>query len=454
MFGIDFKALENLKNAYLVGGAVRDFLMGQEPVDYDIATGSDPEALALEIAQRLDGHAIRLGKNDQPLHRVLTRSGEIDITPLQGDTIEADLGQRDLTLNAMAYDPATGRVIDPHGGRNDIAAGTIRMVSPQAFIRDPVRLLRAYRIAAQYRFQIEKRTTAAITACAHHITQSAAERVSAEFRKLFMRHTACPYLADMARSGLLFAIIPELKPLTTIPPGEKSDSTRFEHCLATFKNLEFLLESCKSRFPGHHESIEVCANAEKAVALKWALLLHETGGDTPPTETGAAAIPENEVVSARNADRIAGRLKFSRRDRQYITSIILNYLHPFELYAASVARKSENPEQARFFMQAGDLTPDIILFSLAHSPDSKAAQETVSFESFATTLMDRFYWEYLPLKRKPPLITGRDLVSELGLRPSPQFKLWLQKVEEARLSGGICSRSEALALIKAWLIEA
>ena len=140
---------------YLVGGAVRDTLLGRSPHDWDLIVARNFQRTARDLAHRLRAHLVPLGKPGQPLIRLITPGAALDLTPQTGSTLEADLKRRDFTINAMAWNLSRGTLVDPLKGRDDLGAGIIRRVSPSAVIKDPVRLLRAYRLAAQLHFRIE-----------------------------------------------------------------------------------------------------------------------------------------------------------------------------------------------------------------------------------------------------------------------------------------------------------
>ncbi len=138
------------EGAYLVGGCVRDLLLGRPPDDYDVAVLGDSQAYAQTLAAAAGGRIVEIGKPAFRLWRVIAPGGIIDVTAAAGATIAEDLRHRDFTINAMALDITTGAIIDVTGGRQDLTAETIRMVSAAAFRNDPVRLIRAFRLQARF----------------------------------------------------------------------------------------------------------------------------------------------------------------------------------------------------------------------------------------------------------------------------------------------------------------
>jgi tRNA nucleotidyltransferase/poly(A) polymerase len=181
MIQFDTKIFPETPGAFIVGGSIRDLLCGRAPVDYDIAVLGDPVKFARQIESRTNGRLVELGKTGQMIIRIVSEKHIIDVSSIKEASIVKDLRARDFTINAMAYDLASdlasNRLIDPLDAQRDLKNKTIRMVSKDIFKRDPVRLLRAYRIAAEFQFEIESQTQAAIQKHASLIQQSAGERV-------------------------------------------------------------------------------------------------------------------------------------------------------------------------------------------------------------------------------------------------------------------------------------
>ena len=177
---IDTNVFPQKKGVYIVGGSIRDLLCGRTPIDYDLAVTTAPDRFARSLASRTAGHVVEFGKHGHTILRVVTGDDYFDIMPLNGESIEDDLHRRDFTINALALELSYGNLIDPTGGRRDLAAKNVRMVDRDAFRNDPVRLLRAYRMAATFDFTIDKDTEAAISQDADLIRKSAAERIREE----------------------------------------------------------------------------------------------------------------------------------------------------------------------------------------------------------------------------------------------------------------------------------
>ncbi|MGH2995628.1 MAG: hypothetical protein ACRDON_10880 [Gaiellaceae bacterium] len=169
--------------AWIVGGALRDELLGRDVVDVDVACGN-PE-LAARLYSRLAGGAVFTLSERHGAWRVARRDGRtVDFTPLRGDTVEEDLGTRDFTINALARSVQAGDLVDPFGGRPDLEAGRLRAVSETIFTDDPLRLLRAVRLEDELGFRMDAETERLALAAVEHVARPAGERLLGELERL------------------------------------------------------------------------------------------------------------------------------------------------------------------------------------------------------------------------------------------------------------------------------
>jgi len=455
MIQFDSNIFPQTKGAYLIGGSVRDLLLGRTPADYDVVVFENPGKFADRTAAGTQGRLVPMGKPGKMIMRVITDTAVLDISNVNGTSIEDDLSQRDFTINAMAYDLSSKELIDPLGGLRDLDQKKIRMVSKHVFRADPIRLIRAFRMGAGLDFKIEPRTVAAITDDAALIQDSAGERIRAEFFKILATSKSYTYLSQMADAGLLFAIFPELGMLTGCIQNKYHRYDVFEHSMQSYCQLEAMLSDLSRCFPTTWQQITQDIERHKTTLLKYATLLHDIGKPAVKRldNKGEFHFYGHAKKGADLAKLISKRLKLSSRERDFIDFIIRNHLRPLSLFIAHQKKTLTSKGVTRFFMKCKDNIPYMLLHAVA---DFKAKQDLATarnkaFVTFLETLMDNFFSGFQHQSKTPPLITGYDLIDEFGLSPSPLFKKILKHVEEARLSNTICSKPAALKLVRAFL---
>lgn len=440
---------------YLVGGTVRDLLAGRTPADIDLVVAGDIHRVAARIAARNSGTVVDLGNKGFDLLRVASAQVTVDITPLHGATIEADLMRRDFTINALAYDIRNRRLVDCTGGRSDMRQKIIRMVSSSALKNDPVRLVRAYRMAAVFDFSIHARTRQTITGERHRIGGVAGERIWAELVKLFAGDSSSPVVRQMAADGLLTAILPELEPAKGCTQNRYHQFDVFEHSLRVYEHLETLLGTFDARFPEAAAIAEKMNLAGHTVTLKYASLLHDVG--KPATRridaAGRVRFYGHAAESARITAGISRRLRLSREQRDGADAIIRSHIRPLFLFQAAEKNGLGPRGMVRFFNRCGRLTLPIVIHTVA---DIAAKRRDLSdrdtrFIAFCHGALQA-YTDHLDRQQTvPPLISGRDLISIFGLSPSPRFKHLLRRVDERRLSGELTTRDQALDWVRSHL---
>jgi tRNA nucleotidyltransferase/poly(A) polymerase len=445
---IDFTGIDP-RTTFIVGGSVRDLLLGRAPLDIDIATAADPRAFAQQLAERLSGSWVEIGKSELTIHRVVDGSRIFDVSALHGGEIEEDLRRRDFTVNAMAADAATGEIIDCTGGGKDLEAARIRMVSPAVFAADPVRLIRAYRLAAGLQFVIEPATRKAIADNARRIGRSAGERIRDELLKILRFSTSLDYLQLMHEDGLLTAIFPELAALQHCRQGGHHRWDVFTHSLQAYRQLESMLSAPGAWLPAEVQPQLWSPDDIPAATLKLAILLHDVGKpqSRQVDKQGNVHFYGHGKKSADIAARITRRLKMSRRDAGYIDFIIRSHIRPLHLFTAQGSGRVTDRAKTRFFTRCGRHTPDLLLHCMADiEAKGTGEQRNRQFVDFARHLLKEYLAAYLPRSSRRPLLNGRDLMGALGLSPSPLLGRLLRQIEEARLAGDLRTRAEALTL--------
>ena len=451
---LDFDNLFNpsASQIYVVGGTVRDILLDREPLDIDIAVYPNPDSYARQLANRRSGRLVKLGRPGQTLYRVVTPTKIYDITKLQGNSIREDLSRRDFTINAIAYDIIEKKIIDVTKGQQDLDKHIIRMVTEKSLQDDPIRLIRAYRLAAELQFKIEPVTKAAIAINAKQIKRSAGERIRDELFKILATPSSQIQLFDLAANDLLINVFPELLPLKKLYQYNRSS---FDQSLEAFSRFEKNLQMQPVPIIDTIEALGLHRQPRSAALLKLTVLLHQIGKTARTPTSRESQIRYNGYArhGAALVDSIAARLHLSNRDAAYIGELIRNHRRPWYLFKAHQERNPVSTlHMVRFILNYAPHVPDLFLLALAEAQVRGNTENfsIVPFQEFAHQML-RYYQSLLPRIEDGPIINGDDLKNRFGLPPSPLFRLILKRVEELRLIGRITSEADAYNWVQAWL---
>ena len=455
---IDISVFPQKEGVYIVGGSIRDLLCGRVPQDYDLAVAWEPDNFARSLASKASGHLVKIGKRGHQVLRVVTGDYFFDIMPFNGASIEDDLNQRDFTINAMALELSSGRLIDPTGGKRDLAAKKVRMVSGDIFQKDPLRLIRAYRMAASFGFAIDKQTESAIVRDADLIQKSAGERIRDELFKILNHSGSRTQLVNMADSGVLFCVLPELLTLKNCPADDHQPAYFYERTLNAYQHLEQLLDNRELKSSQPAEALFEDIDAERSVLLKWAVLLHDLGRPSVRTITAGGSVKfyGHAAKSADLARKICLRLKFSRRHCDRIELIVRHQNRPLFLFKARQKKIDIDRAFIRLFMKYGNLLPDIFLHALAQYASRRDSADPCLqiFSEFICEGIQKYYAVLRPRASQPLPLNGNDLIGKFGLKPSAAFKQILKAIEEEHLAGGNLTREKALVLVAKMLNDA
>jgi len=408
--------------AFWVGGCVRDFLLGREPGDYDIATSARPEQI-----ERLFQRTIPVGRKFGVMvvveggrqFQVATFRAEADYEDGRhpkhvsfGDA-EADARRRDFTVNGLFYDPVRRQLHDWVGGEVDLRAKIIRTIgSPvERFAEDHLRLLRALRFAAQLDFSIEGGTFAALKANAAKIKTISAERVRDELTKLFRPPHAARGLDLLRQGGLLEEVLPEIAATITC-----QQSPEFHPEGSVFDHLRLMLRHLPP---------------DAAPGLPWAVLMHDvakpiTAEKNP--KTGAIHFYGHEKVGAEMAGVVLRRLRFPRRQVEQVVKAVryhMQFKDALQMRQATLRRLL--------------LRPTFPLELELHRLDCLGSHGQLDVYDFLVTQARQL--EEQPQIR-PPLLTGDDLIA-LGMKPGPALGALLAEIRDQQLQDALKTKAEA-----------
>ncbi len=452
---IDSHIIPKEKGVYITGGTIRDLLIGRTPADYDIAVTEHPEKLAKTIAEKTSGTLVKMGKHEYRIFRVVSADNTFDVTRLTGKSIEEDLANRDFTINAIAYEPVTGNILDPVDGTLDLKSKKIRMVSKEIFKKDPVRLVRAYRISACFGFDIEPQTASVITSDAQLIQNSTGERIRSELFKIFHVKKSYHYILQMANTGVLTSIFPELSSLKECLQNKTHDYDVFEHTMKAYHYLETVLNTPSLFFPQNYVKFNRYIDSSTSAICKLAVLLHDIGKPSVKTidDAGNIHFYGHAAKSAQLARKIGQRLKLSNKEADWLQGIIRYHIRPLFLFNAHRNNSLTSKGITRFFLKCADITPALLLHTVADTKakEHKTGAVNQAFLSFIENIANDFFYNFKPKRNLPPFITGHDLINRFGLVPSPLFKTILNLIEEARLTNNIKTKSQALSMVDFFL---
>jgi len=453
------EALAGVEGVWLVGGVVRDRLLGREAVDVDLAVAGDVRAVAKRLARAVRGPAFELS-DDFGAWRVIgpERAWQADLSPLQGATIEDDLGQRDFTVNAMAEPLAGGEPIDPFGGARDLAERTLRAVGPRSFADDALRVLRVARIACELDLTPDAETVAAAAAHAPRLREIAQERVFGELKRIVSADRALAGLDLAARTGALDAVLPELEALRGV------EQTVYHHRDAYGHTLEVLdhaiaLERDPAGVLADDElggrvadflARPLADELTRAQALRFAALLHDAA--KPMTQTpnpkGGYGFPGHDSVGATLVEEVLARLRTSVELRRHVAALTRHHLRPgFLVHARPLP-----PRTVYGYLKATEpVEVDTLLLSVADrcaTRGRKADEAIARHLGLVRELLPRAldWHEHGP---PPPLIRGNDLARELEIAPGPELGHLLAELAEAQYAGEITTPEQAIALSRA-----
>ena len=433
------------ERAWLVGGAVRDRLLGRETHDVDIAVAGDARPYASRLAKAAGGALFRLS-GEFGAWRVVGpgHAWHADLVPLRDDDIEADLAQRDFTINAMAEPLGGGELLDPHGGREDLGRRLVRMVSSHALSDDPLRSLRAVRIAVELGLDIDPATGRAAAEDAGGIARVAPERVFAELKRVVGADAVRRGLDLMLEYGLTAVVLPELVALRGVEQSAYHHLDVYEHTLTVLDGVARLQRDpvAAGVDPGVAALLAEPLSDEltRGTAMRFAALLHDaakplTRGVRPD---GRVTFIGHDAEGARLARKVLGRLRSSQRLRDYVAALIAHHL---DLGFLVHSRPLDRREVFRYLNATEPYSADITIFTVADRFATRGRNADAAIAAHVELASEMLAAE----PPAPPLVRGDELMAELGIRPGPQLGQVLAQLAEDQYAGEVTTRAHALA---------
>ncbi len=439
---------------WIVGGAIRDAALGRAVSDLDLAVTGDPAAAAKAIARESGGHPFELSAEFGTWRVVgADRSWQIDATALRGETIEADLAARDFTVGAVAMPLAGGRPLDPYRGLADLEGGLLRVLGERSFDQDPLRLLRAARLAAELELAIDPGTVALARSEAARAAEPAGERQLAELRQLIGGPDPLRGLALLDELGLTAVILPELEALRGVGQGPNHHLDVHGHTLTVLEHtLE--VESDLGRFAGEcaGEVAELLAEPlademTRGTALRFGALLHDVGKPATRGEQGGyVTFIGHDSEGAEIVGGLGARLHASRRLTNHLRALTLHHLRlGFLVHEAPLP-----PRRIHEYLRATEpVAADVTLLTVADRLSARGGGPFATEEAIGAhlALARQMLAAALAWRREgppAPLLRGDELAAELGIEEGPELGKLLGELEAAQYAGEVRTRVEAV----------
>jgi putative nucleotidyltransferase with HDIG domain len=452
------RALAGEEGVWIAGGAVRDAALGKPVTDLDLAVAGDPGRVAKALARELGEHAFELSAEFGTWRVVApSRGWQADVTALRGDSIEADLALRDFTVGAVAVPLAAGEAIDPFDGLADLERGVLRVVGPASFEEDPLRLLRAARLAADLELAIDPGTVALAHAAAGRAAEPAGERQLSELRRLLGGADPLRGLELLDELRITAVVLPELEGTKGVGQGPNHHLDVHGHTLEVLSHtLE--IERDLPRFVGPERAAAtadylaepLADEMDRAVALRFGALLHDIAKPATRAERdGFVGFKGHDVEGATTIGEIMGRLRASRKLTRHLQALALHHLR----LGFMVREMPLPPRRVHDYLRATEpVTIDVTLLTVADRLSARGAGPIASPEMVSAHLdlareMVGAALDWLRDGPPEPLLRGDEIAAELGIE-GPEIGAKLAELEAAQYAGEITDRDGALGLLR------
>src|SRR5574344_212840 len=407
-------------DVYLVGGAVRDEMLGKESFDRDIIVCDEcAKDFTLRLNEKLKATFITLDETNNIYRLVLKdKINCIDITnPIEND-IELDIKRRDLTINAIAKNIKTDEIIDIVGGISDIKTKKIKMISEKNFTDDPLRLLRVFRFMAISGFALDENTKSAVIKYKDLIKKPAVERVRYELLKLFEGEYAPKALVEMDSCGILEILFPIFLDVKKVPKNSHHHLCLFDHSVEVVRQIQNIFKSSNAEIQSHMLQLDF-GGFSRLCHLKFAGFLHDIGKFSTWTieENGRHRFIKHDEIGAALTHSILKEYKFSKKQIEYIEKMVRWHIYP-----ASVVSPEELNDKIfmRYIRKMGDNSIDTIILSKADRLSAKGPDITEKLIKRNISRLDQLLNYYLKIRERlkplPKLLSGCEVMEILQIK--------------------------------------
>jgi len=435
-------AKEKRMSLFLVGGYLRDLLLGTRARDYDFALSKDASSSIEMIEEALCLRFFKVGKEEANTitFRIIKEEMSVDITFLQGGTIEEDLRRRDFTINAMAFSLRDQSFHRVEGSLDDIDKKLIRAVSGHSIDQDPLRMLRAVRyLCTLDGFVMEEDLIREISSKKDQIRKIPGERIKTELDKIVLSSGASTGMKFLYESTLLFTLFPELRGVESLGQGEYHHLNVLPHILLMIEKISWALAWVAQK------GTKISLTEEDRLSLYYAALFHDIGKQDTYSEDdkGRVHFYTHESHSCQRAEGIMERLRFSNQQKSRILHLVQQHMRIHNLPGGT-----KEGALKRLVNQMGEETPLLVLHTLADKEASRgilSVQVDEVVEDHCFRILELF--KEKDIVHPPPLINGHDVMA-LGYSPGPQVGQILDFIRQKQVEGEVKNREEALTMLE------
>jgi poly(A) polymerase len=448
---------------YLVGGILRDLLLGRdkENLDFDFCLKKGAINFGKKLAKKIKAGFVVLDKEHgacRLVKKAKDRIYTLDFTDFRDKTLKKDLGHRDFTINSIALrledvfvkENLEQSLLDPYTGIRDLKLKTIRIANKKAFDEDPLRILRAFSLSAIFGFEIEKSTLRLAKLKANKLSKISYERIRDELFKILDTPSSYNYLVELDRLKILQNILPEIEVMRGLNQGPYHHLDIWQHTLQTIKELEKVIQEFKdNKDIQRYLSKVISGDRRRLTLVKLGALLHDIGKPASMRrEEGKIKFHGHEKIGSDIAEDIARRLKLSNDELDSLRKMIFWHLRPGYL--------ADNPEVSaraafRYFRDTAQEAVSTLLISLGDQRATGGSLTTKKSRMQHEKIVAGLIKEYFRKEKQPKLsrlITGDDLIKKFKLTPSPLIGRMLREIEELQAIGKIKNKTEAFQVVR------
>lgn len=433
--------------AMMVGGTIRDILLGRTPKDIDIAT-PNPAKLVADLVKT--GYTHVLLDETRDMHRMVKDDAHIDITPLNENHIN-DLLSRDFTINSIGLILRNNDLLDPQGGVKDLSKGLVRALSQDRFIEDPLRLIRAFRIAADMNFTIDPVTLRFITKLSHLVSKPSKERIRDELCWMMEADHSFQLIEELWRTGLLGKLFPEFAAVSSIIQNKPHALGLAEHLMWTYKYIEDIiveLDDVLGQYADDARSIlskVIASNRKTIIIVKLAALLHDIGKPATITYDEEVHFIGHDKLGAEMIEKRMAEFKFSSAETKAVSMLVENHMRPHNLLKLDEV----SPRAVyRFFRDLDNLAIPSLLIGIAdaYATEMLPFGGLENYHEFVRAMID----QSIKIGKPKPMLTGEEVMSILKIGPGPLVGQIIDAMLDGQATGEIKDKDQAKAFAKSW----